>query len=64
MSSKSKELDFNGKNIYAGIDTHLKNWRVTIMLDEITKRTFSMNPDATALSNYLKKNYPKGGYRG
>jgi transposase len=62
MSSKSKELDFNGKNIYAGIDTHLKNWRVTILLDEITQRTFSMDPDATILSNYLKKNYPKGNY--
>ena len=62
MSSKSKKLDFSGINIYVGIDTHLKNWRVTILLDETPFKTFSMNPDAKILSNYLRRNFPNGNY--
>lgn len=62
MSSKSKKLDFSGINIYIGIDTHLKNWRVTILLDETLFKTFSMDPDAKILSNYLVRNFPKGNY--
>lgn len=62
MSSKSNELDFNGVNIYAGIDTHLKNWRVTILLDDTSFKTFSMDPDARKLANYLEKNFPNGNY--
>lgn len=62
MSSKCKELDFYGKNIYAGIDTHLKNWSVTILLEDFTYKTFSMDPSARVLSNYLKRNFPNGNY--
>jgi len=62
MSSKSIELDFNGKNIYTGIDTHLKNWRVTILLDDFVYKTFSMDPNAKVLSNYLRRNFPNGNY--
>lgn len=62
MSSKGNELDFSGVSIYAGIDTHLKNWRITIMLDETPFKTFSMDPDARKLADYLEKNFPKGSY--
>ena len=62
MSSKSKELDFNGINIYAGIDTHLKNWRVTIMVEETYYKTFSADPNAFSLASYLRKNFPNGNY--
>ena len=27
MQSQNQGLDFNGKDIYAGIDAHLKSWR-------------------------------------
>ena len=40
------ELDFTGQDIYAGIDTHLKSWKVTIMVQGISCKTFSQNPDA------------------
>ncbi len=29
-------LDFSGQTIYAGIDVHLKSWRVSIQLEGIT----------------------------
>ncbi len=62
MQSKSKELDFKGVNIYSGIDTHLKNWRVTVMVEDTYFKTFSMNPKAKELSAYLKKHFPGGKY--
>lgn len=62
MSSKSKQLDFNGINIYSGIDTHLKNWRVTVLIEETYFKTFSMDPDAATLGSYLRRNFPNGNY--
>jgi transposase len=62
MSSKGNELDFSEENIYVGIDTHLKNWRVTILLDETPFKTFSMDPCTSILANYLKRNFPHGNY--
>jgi transposase len=62
MQSKGKELEFKGVNIFTGIDTHLKNWRVTIMVENSYFKTFSMNPKATELSTYLKKYFPGGNY--
>lgn len=59
---QSKKLDFKGVNIYSGIDTHLKNWRVTVMVEAAFFKTFSMNPKAKELSAYLKKHFPGGNY--
>ncbi len=58
----TKEISFSGSHFFIGIDTHLKNWRVTIRLDGIELKTFSMNPSAVELSNYLNKHYPDGIY--
>jgi len=62
MTSKVKELDYSGVNIYSGIDTHLKNWRVTILVDDVYYKTISIDPQAKVLSKFLKKNFPKGNY--
>jgi hypothetical protein len=32
MQKQNYELDFTGQDIYAGIDAHLKSWKITIML--------------------------------
>lgn len=62
MSSKFKQIDFQGQNIYIGMDVHLKNWRVTILLEQISHKTFSMNPCAKTLSDYLNRNFPGASY--
>jgi len=62
MSGKVKQLDFTGVNIYAGIDTHLKNWRITIMTEDLHHKTFSSDPSAKSLACYLRKNFPNGNY--
>ena len=53
---------FKEKNIYIGIDVHKLSWKVTIMLDEITHKTFSQDPNAMILAEYLRRNFPGGTY--
>jgi len=54
--------NFKNVNFYIGIDTHLKNWTVTIRSTGIELKTFSMNPSASELNIYLNKHYPNGNY--
>jgi transposase len=62
MQAKSTTIDFNGQNVYAGIDIHLKSWKVTIMLGDREHKTFSQDPNAETLWNYLRKNFPGASY--
>lgn len=56
------ELNFEGQNIYVGIDVHLKSWSVTILTDHLFHKTFSQPPQPEVLSNYLKDKFPNGNY--
>jgi len=60
--NKSKQLDFKGQDIFIGLDTHLKNWRVSIMVNESPFKTFSQDPRPERLKNYLAKNFPNANY--
>jgi len=62
MRTQSNKLDFTGQNIYVGFDVHLKNWRVTIMTEHLTHKTFSQPPKPEILHQYLAKNFPGGTY--
>lgn len=62
MTKQSNKLDFSGQNIYAGFDVHKKNWRVTIMSDELTLKTFTQDPKPLLLFQHLKSNYPGATY--
>ena len=60
--NKSNELDFSGQDIYTGLDTHLKSWRVSIMVGDSPFKTFSQDPRPETLKNYLVKNFPNANY--
>lgn len=62
MQTLSNKLDFSGQNIYVGVDVHLKSWKVTIMTDKLTHKTFSQDPNPKLLFEYLKKNFPGGNF--
>jgi len=55
---KNNQLDFSGQTLYVGIDVHKKNWQVTIILNGMKVKAFSMNPDPKELYNYLTNHYP------
>jgi transposase len=59
---KIKQFDFSGQDIFVGLDTHLKNWRVSIMVGETPFKTFTQDPRAELLKNYLTKNFPNANY--
>lgn len=58
----ARSLSFSNSHFFIGVDTHLKNWKVTIRTNGIELKTFSMNPDPLELLAYLHKNYPDGIY--
>jgi len=63
MQKQGTKINFNGQNIYVGIDTHLKSWKVALYHDEIALKTFSQDPDPKLLVNHLRKNYPNANYQ-
>jgi len=62
MQVQRNELNFNGQNIYVGIDVHKKKWSVTIMSKELEHKTFSQAPSTEALHGYLLRNFPGATY--
>jgi transposase len=51
------KLDFSGQDIYIGIDTGKKSWKVSILTKEYEHKTFSQNPSPEELVTYLHKNF-------
>jgi transposase len=62
MQTQSNKIDFKGQNVYAGFDVHLKSWRVTIMTEKLTHKTFTQPPKPEVLHAYLVKTFPGGTY--
>ncbi|MDH6309988.1 transposase [Dysgonomonas sp. PFB1-18] len=61
-TAQRKVLDFNGQNIYVGIDVHLKSWSVTVLSDILVLKKFSQIPQPEALYKFLVTNYPGASY--
>ena len=62
MPSKTNKLDFTGQAIYIGMDTHKKQFTVTIRGEHLTHKTFSQPPSPKVLIEYVSKNYPGADY--
>lgn len=58
MREKINQNSFSGQSIYVGIDVHLKEWKVTVMGENIHYKTFSSPPEAAALGKYLFGHFP------
>ena len=61
--SKSSKLNFEGQQIYGGMDVHKKSWSVSIFTDEFEHKTFTQPPEVGTLVNYLKRNFPGASYK-
>lgn len=62
MSNQIKELSFAGEKIYVGIDVHKTNWKVSIMGEHLTHKTFSQDPEPDQLHEYLVTHFPGAEY--
>jgi transposase len=56
--SKIKQLNFEGKTIYCGLDVHKTNWKVNARMNNIEIGAFSQNPDTDLLKKHFENNYP------
>lgn len=59
---QTKRKNFSGQHFYVGIDVHKKRWVITIRWNGMELKTFSMDPLAEQLAEYLQKHYPDGIY--
>jgi transposase len=62
MQTQRKELNFEGQNVFVGIDVHLKSWNVSIFTDNLHHKTFNQPSTAEVLGNYLKLNFPNASF--
>jgi transposase len=62
MTSKVSIKASETQKLFVGIDVHLNSWKATIMLDQTPFKTFSMDPSAEVLKQYLEKNFPNMEY--
>lgn len=58
MTTQRNEFSFKGKNIYVGIDVHLKSWTATILSESTHLKTYRLDPSPDALYSYLSRTYP------
>ncbi len=63
MRTQGNNIDFNGQNIYVGIDSHLKSLKVALYHEDIALKTFSQDPDPDILVRHLRKNYPNANFQ-
>ena len=59
---QSDGINFEGQNIYIGIDVHLKTWSVTIITQSGYKHKHGQKSSAKELFEHLKRHYPNGNY--
>ena len=62
MPVQNKQINFDGQNIFIGIDVHLKSWTVSIVVSGVKVETFSQSPFANVLKKHLNSAYPGGTY--
>ena len=62
MQTQRRELNFEGQNVFTGIDVHLKSWTVSIFTEELFHKKFTQPPQVDLLRNYLDRNFPNATY--
>jgi transposase len=62
MALQHTQLDFSGQHVFVGLDVHKRSWNVTIMVEEMTHRTFSQPPEVDLLVKYLHHHFPGAQY--
>jgi transposase len=62
MEQQISQSAFAGKSIYVGIDVHAKDFKVSVMTENILFKTFSSPPKADKVFQFLVHNFPGADY--
>ncbi|MBN1481205.1 IS110 family transposase [candidate division KSB1 bacterium] len=58
----SSKKDYTGQDLFIGIDTHARQWKITIRTRNTILRTLSINPKPKDLLTFLHNQYPGAHY--
>jgi transposase len=58
----SSNIDFTGQHLFIGIDTHARQWKITVRTQNTALRTLSINPNPKDLRTFLHNHYPGAHY--
>lgn len=59
---KLRKKMFLNKNVFVGIDVHVKTWHLSIYFERVIIKSFSQIPSPKQLSAFLNKEYPGANY--
>lgn len=62
MQQKVNEKTFEGQSVYIGIDVHKKDYKVSVMVENVFFKTFSSPPTADGIVKFLHTNFPGASY--
>jgi transposase len=62
MQTQVNTISTDGEKIFVGIDVHKTNWKVTVLGEYISYKTFSQDPNPDTLYQYLNKHFPGAEY--
>lgn len=62
MTQDNKGSSWEGQDIFIGLDVHLRSWKVAILTESYSWKSFSQDPEPELLVRYLKKNFPGARY--
>lgn len=57
-----QSIDYTDEEFFLGIDVHKKSWKVTVRINGMELKTFSMDRSPEQLYRYMHKRYPGGSY--
>lgn len=60
---QNNSLNFENQDFHIGIDTHKKQWTVTIRTNGMELKRYTAEPCVETLVNYMRRNYPGGIYK-
>ncbi|WP_373517559.1 hypothetical protein [Pricia sp.] len=60
MGSTVKRLDYSGENFYVGLDTHLKNWKSTVLVGNTFFQDILKRPECGDPVEILKEEFSRG----
>jgi transposase len=58
MQKEKNNLDFSDQEIFVGLDTGKKNWKVSILTKDFEHKTFTQPPEPETLVKYLHRHFP------
>lgn len=62
MPKLNEKLNFRGRDIFVGLDVHLKSWNVSVYCEDLYLKSFNQPANPKDLRHYLTSNFPEANY--